>query len=91
MTNRYLWQSKLTPVRQELFDRVTASVVAIVVFDGESQRWEWTRFTSSYLHGAPPNGGSTGAGWQSAMREALDGLPDSVTREPTNVALPAGA
>ncbi len=76
MNDRYTWQAKVAPSRHELIDRVSSKAVAIVVFDGESQIWEWTRFTTKYLHGAPPVCGSTKFGLRDAKSQVLDGLID---------------
>lgn len=78
MVNRYTWQHKPAPPRYELVDRVCSSAVAIIVFDGERQEWEWTRFTTRVLHGAPPTQGSTNADLQTAKQQVLMGLRDQI-------------
>ncbi|QDU26455.1 hypothetical protein ETAA8_15330 [Anatilimnocola aggregata] len=77
MKFRYSWQEVEVPPRLELVDRVCKNSVALVVFDPETQTWEWTRYTTPTLHGAPAASGSTSQGPSEAMRQVLEGLRDA--------------
>ena len=75
MTQRYYWNdAKTQPPRVELMDKISAKFVAVIVED-EQGRWNWKRYTSRLIHGAPPAEGSS-ASLPLAKRKVLENLPD---------------
>jgi hypothetical protein len=69
MTPRYYWQaSEAQPSSRELIDTISHSLVA-TIFQDDAGRWQWKRYTSILIHGAPAANGSA-ASFNQGKRKA---------------------
>lgn len=71
LCNLVTQQAASSPPRHELIVRVCQTTVGIVVFNGESQVWEWMRLTTRVLQGASPAAGSSNRGLADAKAQLV--------------------